>query len=114
LLTFQVTFVRQTFSVEKNQYKYMLVAHNCVYSSHNSVYNIGKGGEILEVEVKLLEMMARNNIRRIEDLHKMTGLSRTTIGLILDGKKKSLYFDTIGLLCETLNCRIEELIVLKK
>jgi hypothetical protein len=31
------------------------------------VYNIGKGGEILEIEVRLLEMMARNNIRRIED-----------------------------------------------
>jgi DNA-binding Xre family transcriptional regulator len=68
----------------------------------------------LEVEVKLLEMMARNNIRRIEDLHDLTGLSRTTIRQILNGQKKSLYFGTIGLLCEKLNCRIEELIVAKK
>jgi putative transcriptional regulator len=72
------------------------------------------GGESLEAEVKLLEMMARNNIRRIEDLHKLTGLSRTTIRQILNGEKRSLYFDTIGLLCETLHCNIEELIVLKK
>jgi DNA-binding Xre family transcriptional regulator len=78
------------------------------------VYNIGKGGEILEIEVRLLEMMARNNIRRIEDLHELTGLSRTTIRQILTGKKKSLYFDTIGLLCEKLNCRVEELIAEKK
>lgn len=68
----------------------------------------------MEVQVKLLEMMARNNIRRIEDLHNMTGISRTTIRQILDGEKKSLYFQTIGILCEVLNCRIEELIVLKK
>lgn len=78
------------------------------------MYNIGKGGEILEIEVRLLEMMARNNIRRIEDLHELTGLSRTTIRQILTGKKKSLYFDTIGLLCEKLNCRVEELIAEKK
>jgi DNA-binding Xre family transcriptional regulator len=78
------------------------------------VYNIGKGGEILEIEVRLLEMMAKNNIRRIEELHDLTGLSRTTIRLILEGKKKSLYFDTIGILCEKLNCRVEELIAEKK
>lgn len=68
----------------------------------------------MEIEVKLLEMMARNNIRKIEELHDLTGLSRTTIRLILEGKKKSLYFDTIGLLCEKLNCNLEELIVMKK
>jgi DNA-binding Xre family transcriptional regulator len=68
----------------------------------------------MEIEVKLLEMMARNNIRRIEDLHNLTGLSRTTIRQILDGEKKSLYFDTIGLLCEKLDCQINELLVVKK
>ncbi|ULT55424.1 helix-turn-helix transcriptional regulator [Neobacillus drentensis] len=68
----------------------------------------------MEIEVKLLEMMARNNIRRIEELHELTGLSRTTIRQILTGKKKSLYFDTIGILCEKLNCRVEELIAEKE
>jgi putative transcriptional regulator len=68
----------------------------------------------LGAQVKLLEMMARNNIRRIEDLHDLTGLSRTTIRQILNGEKKSLYFDTIGILCEKLNCRVEELIVIEK
>ena len=78
------------------------------------MYNIGKGGEKLEIEVKLLEMMAKNNIRRIEDLHDLTGLSRTTIRKILNGEKKSLYFDTIGLLCEKLHCNIDELLVKKR
>jgi putative transcriptional regulator len=59
-------------------------------------------------------MMARNNIRKIEDLHDLTGLSRTTIRLILEGKKKSLYFETIALLCEKLDCQLDELIVMKK
>lgn len=68
----------------------------------------------MKIEVKLLEMMARNNIRRIEDLHDLTGLSRTTIRMILNGQKKSLYFDTIGLLCEKLDCSLEELLVMKK
>jgi DNA-binding Xre family transcriptional regulator len=75
---------------------------------------LNQGGGNLEIEVKLLEMMARNNIRRIEDLHDLTGLSRTTIRMILNGQKKSLYFDTIGLLCEKLNCSLEELLVVKK
>lgn len=66
----------------------------------------------MKVEVKLLEMMARKNIRRIEDLHDLTGISRTTIRLILDGKKNALYFDTIATLCEKLECRVEELLVI--
>jgi putative transcriptional regulator len=71
------------------------------------------GGGILEAQIKLLEMMARNNIRTIKDLHNMTGLSRTTISQILDGEKKSLQLRTIGTLCEKLHCKIEDLIVLK-
>lgn len=78
------------------------------------MYNGEVGGEILEVQVKLLEMMARNNIRTIEELHNKTKLSRTTIRQILSGERKSLYFDTIGILCEKLHCRVEELIVIKK
>lgn len=66
----------------------------------------------MKIEVRLLEMMARKNIRRIEDLHKLTGISRTTIRQILDGKKNALYFDTIAIICEKLECKIDELIVM--
>ncbi|MER2057197.1 MAG: helix-turn-helix transcriptional regulator [Niallia sp.] len=68
----------------------------------------------MKLEVKLLEMMARNNIRQIEELHHLTGISRTTIRLILEGKKNALYFETIATLCEKLNCRIDELLVIKR
>lgn len=68
----------------------------------------------MEVQIKLLEMMARNNVRSIEDLHNMTGLSRTTISQILNQEKKSLYFETIGILCDKLHCRIDELLVIKE
>lgn len=66
----------------------------------------------MKIEVRLLEMMARKNIRRIQELHELTGISRTTIQLILDGKKNALYFDTIATLCKKLDCKLEELIVM--
>lgn len=65
----------------------------------------------MKLEVRLLEMMARKNIRQIEELHNLTGISRTTIQRILDGKKNALYFKTIATLCEKLDCKIEELLV---
>lgn len=66
----------------------------------------------MKLEVKLLEMMARKNIRTIEELHKLTGINRTTIRLILEGKKNALYFKTIANLCEKLDCKVEELLVI--
>jgi putative transcriptional regulator len=68
----------------------------------------------MEAHIRLLEMMARNNVRTIKDLHNMTGLSRTTISQIIGGDKKSLTLRTIGTLCETLHCRIEELIEIRE
>ena len=64
--------------------------------------------------MKLLEMMARNKIRTIEELHRKTGISRRAISAILSGKKTGLRFETIVKLCQTLNCEIGELIVIKK
>lgn len=64
------------------------------------------------IKVKLLEQMARNNIRTIEELHELTGINRTTIRLILEGKKNALYFKTIAILCDKLHCKVEELLVI--
>jgi putative transcriptional regulator len=68
----------------------------------------------MQIEIKLLELMAKNNIRTIADLHERTGISRTTISLILDGKKKSLFFSTMATLCEVLNCDLHELLVVRE
>ncbi|MBA2878006.1 putative transcriptional regulator [Anoxybacillus kamchatkensis] len=68
----------------------------------------------MKVEVKLFEMMARNNIRQIKELHEMTGISRTVISDLLNGNKRAIRLDTIARLCEALNCSIGDLIVIKK
>jgi putative transcriptional regulator len=65
-------------------------------------------------EVRLLEMMAKKNIRQIKELHELTGLSRTIISDLLNGNKRSIQLDTIAKLCMALDCEINDLIVIKK
>lgn len=65
------------------------------------------------IEYRLLELMGRQNIRSIEELHKKTGISRTVISEIINGKKTNVRADTIARLCKALDCNIEELVVLK-
>lgn len=64
------------------------------------------------VNIKLLEQMAKNNMRSIKELHEKSGVSRTTISALLNGKKKAIHFDIIVRLCKTLNCDIGDLIKL--
>lgn len=64
----------------------------------------------MKLEVRLREMMDRNNIKTNSELHRLTGIDRKTIKLMLDGKKNALYFSTIETLCEKLHCRFDELI----
>lgn len=66
-----------------------------------------------DVEIRLLEMMGRNNIRTIQELHELTGISRTIISDLLNGNKRSIRLDTIERLCKALDCEIGELIQLK-
>jgi putative transcriptional regulator len=65
-------------------------------------------------EVRLLEMMAKKNIRQIKELHELTGLSRTIISALLNGNKRSIRLETIEKLCRALDCNISDLIVIKK
>ena len=66
------------------------------------------------INFRLLEMMARKNIRTIKELHEETGISRTVISELLNGNRKSLRLDTISRFCEALDCEIGELIVIEK
>lgn len=66
------------------------------------------------VEVNLLELMGKNKIRTIKELHERTGISRTIISGLLNGKDRSIQLDTITRLCKELDCEIGELIVIKK
>lgn len=67
-----------------------------------------------EVEVRLLEMMGRRNIRTIQQLKDKTGLSRKAISQALNKKNHRMHTDTIAKLCVALDCEVGELIVLKK
>jgi putative transcriptional regulator len=66
------------------------------------------------IEIRLLEMMAKKNIRQIKELHEMTGLSRTIISDLLNGNKRSIRLETIERLCKALECDIGDLLVIKK
>lgn len=50
----------------------------------------------------------------IEDLHKMTGLSRNTISNLYHDKPARIDYETIEKLCNALDCLISELFVLDK
>lgn len=67
-----------------------------------------------EIEVKLHELMAKNNIRTIEQLTEISGLSRKPISQALNKKNHRMHTDTIAKLCGALNCEVGDLLVLKK
>lgn len=67
-----------------------------------------------KLEVHLLEMMARKNIRTIRELSERTGLSRKPISEVINNQTKRMKTDTIAKLCAALDCEIGDLLVLKK
>lgn len=76
--------------------------------------NIWKGGKQLEIEIKLLEQMAKNNIRHVRTLSKASGISELAISNLLNEKSKYMRLDSLAKLCMALDCKIDELIVFKK
>jgi putative transcriptional regulator len=68
----------------------------------------------VEIEIKLLELMAKNNIRQIKQLSKKSKVSEQTISNFLNGKNKAMRLETIAKLCKALNCELGELIIIKK
>ncbi|MDP4163367.1 MAG: helix-turn-helix transcriptional regulator [Bacillota bacterium] len=66
------------------------------------------------IEIKLYEMMAKRNIRTIEQLKEKTGLSRKAVSAALNNKNHRMHTDTIAKLCVALDCKISDLLVLKE
>ncbi|GIN13161.1 transcriptional regulator [Shouchella clausii] len=64
-----------------------------------------------KVEVKLLELMAKNNIRKVNELAKKADVSSAHLYKLINGQKHGLRFDTIYKLCVALNCEVGDLIV---
>jgi putative transcriptional regulator len=67
-----------------------------------------------DVQIKLLEVMAKKKIRYVRDVAKMTNLSPTVLYDLVNDKKRAIRLDTIARLCEALDCEIGELIEIKK
>lgn len=53
-------------------------------------------------------IMAKNRIR-ISELHRLTGISASSISDLYNEKTKMISFDTIEKICKALNCTIGEL-----
>lgn len=58
--------------------------------------------------------MAKNNIRQVTELQKRSGVSLQALYNIINRKNEGMRLDTIAKLCKTLDCEIDELIVIKK
>jgi putative transcriptional regulator len=76
--------------------------------------NIWKGGQTLEIEIKVLELMAQKKIRHLTDLSKESGVTVQSLYNITNKKNEGMRLDTIAKLCMALDCNIDELIVIKK
>lgn len=77
------------------------------------IVNLWKGGQKLEIEIKLHELMAKKKIRKMTDLHKLSGVSLNALYNISNRKNEGMRLDTVAKLCKTLDCDIDELLVIK-
>lgn len=68
----------------------------------------------MPVKIKLFEMMAKRNIRTIEEMSKKSELSRKSISKILGGEVNKIHLDTIYKICRALDCEVGDLIVHEK
>jgi putative transcriptional regulator len=65
-------------------------------------------------------MLVKNNLRilmardrlSIQDVHKKTGLSATTISKLYNEKSAKIGFDTIIALCQLFDCEVHDLLYL--
>jgi putative transcriptional regulator len=78
------------------------------------IIELWKGGKTVEIEIKLLEQMAKNNVRQIRALSQMSGVSEQSISKLLNEKSKYMRLDSLAKLCGALDCEIGDLIEFKK
>jgi putative transcriptional regulator len=66
------------------------------------------------IEINLLECMARVKIKTVKELSKRTGLSLTILYDLSNGYKRAIRLDTLVKICKALDCEISDLVVIKK
>lgn len=67
-----------------------------------------------EIGEKLRLAIKKSNLRSHSELEKKSGVSRTTISRILNGKKKRVSLNTIVRLSNALECDVTDLIPSKQ
>ena len=68
----------------------------------------------IEIGEKLRLAIKKSNLRSHAELEKKSGVSRTTISRILNGKKKRVSLNTIVRLSNALECDVTDLIPSKQ
>lgn len=66
-----------------------------------------------KIRVKILEHMAKNDIRYIKDLQEKTGISKLVLSDLINGKRQGVRMETIVRLCEVFNCSVDDLVEVK-
>ncbi|AOH54456.1 hypothetical protein ABE28_008835 [Peribacillus muralis] len=66
------------------------------------------------IEIDLHRVMRDREIKTIEQLKDMTGLSRKAISHALNKKQHRMHTDTIAKLCAALDCSVGDLLILRK
>jgi len=66
------------------------------------------------IRINILELMAKNDMRTIQDLHEATGISRKTVSKIVNGESTALKTNTIYILCKALKCTPGDLLTYKE
>jgi len=66
----------------------------------------------MTIQSNLSALMGKRRYK-IKDVHELTGLSRTTISALYNGRATRIDFATIGKLCSLFGCGVEELLLLE-
>jgi putative transcriptional regulator len=79
--------------------------------------NIRKEGKKMSkrnLKIDLEEMMWQKRIKSISELSRKSGISRPTLYRIIKGEFDSLNVSTLINLCDSLDCEINDLLVIKE
>lgn len=66
----------------------------------------------MTIQSNLSVLMGKRQYK-IKDVHELTGLSRTTISALYNGRATRIDFATIEKLCSLFNCGIDQLLLLE-
>lgn len=70
--------------------------------------------QVMNIKVELEELMWKKRIKTISRLSDISGISRPTLYRVAKGEIDRINVSTLIMLCNALECEIQDLLVLKK